>query len=90
MTSLSFNITNESICDSIFENSTNEPNQEFEKIINGLQGYVIWGILFEAIAVLGFIGNFSIILVLKYEPISSLTILLIALAVKKFTINYLI
>ncbi|RNA14368.1 FMRFamide receptor [Brachionus plicatilis] len=58
------------------------PAIEYEEIINGLQGYILWGIIFVIIAFLGLIGNIITIIVLKKEPIlTNLNILLIALAI---------
>jgi hypothetical protein len=56
--------------------------QEYESIINGIQGYILWGIVFVFIAFLGCIGNIVTIIVLKRDPImTTLNILLIALAI---------
>jgi hypothetical protein len=55
---------------------------EYESIIYGTHGYVLWGIVFVAIAFFGCIGNVLTIIVLKSEPvISTLNVLLIALAI---------
>lgn len=54
----------------------------YESIINGQQGYILWGIVFVIIVILGCIGNILTIIVLKREAIvSTLNILLIALAI---------
>lgn len=59
-----------------------QPTYEYEKIINGVQGYILWGIVFVIIAFLGLIGNIITIIVLKKESITTnLNILLIALAI---------
>lgn len=59
-----------------------QSNLEYETIINGKQGYVLWGIVFVLIAFLGCIGNIVTIIVLKRDPImTTLNILLIALAI---------
>ena len=61
-----------------------QANNEYEMIITGSQGYFIWGILFVVITILGFIGNIITIIVLKREPVmSTLTVLLIALSVRR-------
>jgi hypothetical protein len=55
---------------------------EYESIIYGQHGYIIWGVVFVLIAFLGCIGNILTILVLKRDSIvSTLNILLIALAI---------
>ena len=55
---------------------------EYEKIVNGKQGYILWGIVFVLVAFIGSIGNIITIIVLRRDPImSTLTILLIALAI---------
>ena len=55
---------------------------EYESIIYGKHGYILWGIVFVIIAFLGCIGNVLTIIVLKRESIiSTLNILLIALAI---------
>jgi hypothetical protein len=55
---------------------------EYESIIYGTHGYVLWGIVFVAIAFFGCIGNVLTIIVLRSDPvISTLNVLLIALAV---------
>ncbi len=60
----------------------NGHNSEFDHIINGKQGYLLWGIAFVLIAYLGCIGNILVIIVLRKDPImSTLTYLLIALAI---------
>lgn len=59
-----------------------QSNFEYESIVNGPQGYLLWGIVFVFIAFLGCIGNIITIIVLKRDPImTSLNILLIALAI---------
>lgn len=59
-----------------------QPTYEYERIINGKQGYILWGIVFVIIAFLGLIGNIITIIILKKEPIiTKLNILLIALAI---------
>lgn len=59
-----------------------QPAFEYEQIINGAQGFILWGIVFVIIAFLGLIGNIITIIVLKKEPIlTNLNILLIALAI---------
>lgn len=56
--------------------------QQYESIVNGTQGYVLWGIVFVFIAFLGCIGNIVTIIVLKRDPqMTTLNILLIALAI---------
>ena len=58
-----------------------ENELEFEKIVNGLHGYVLWGIIFILLTIFGIIGNVLTILVLRRDPNRSpLTILLMALA----------
>nr|QVK45707.1 G protein-coupled receptor [Proales similis] len=58
-----------------------QSSMEFEVIIYGPQGFVLWGVVFVLIAALGCIGNVLTIVVLKRDPMmSTLTILLIALA----------
>lgn len=60
----------------------NSEFQEYESIVNGTQGYILWGIVFVLIAFLGCIGNIVTIIVLKRDPImTTLNILLIALAI---------
>ena len=55
---------------------------EYESIINGTQGYILWGVVFVLVAYLGCIGNLLTIIVLRRDPVAStLTYLLIALAV---------
>lgn len=55
---------------------------EYDSIISGTQGYILWGIVFVFIAFLGCIGNIVTIIVLKRDPImTTLNILLIALAI---------
>lgn len=59
-----------------------QSNYEYEAIVNGPQGYLLWGIVFVLIAFLGCIGNIVTIIVLKRDPImTTLNILLIALAI---------
>ncbi|CAF1040047.1 unnamed protein product, partial [Brachionus calyciflorus] len=78
---ISINSSDTSHCDS---NDLNvyQPTYEYEKIINGKQGYILWGIVFVIIAFLGLIGNIFTIMVLKREAVvSTLNTLLIALAI---------
>lgn len=58
------------------------PEEEFHRIVDGPQGYLLWGILFVILTIFGTIGNIITIIVLRRDPIISvLNILLIALAV---------
>lgn len=67
---------------SSYESTILQSNLEYEAIINGTQGYILWGIVFVLIACLGCIGNIVTIIVLKRDPImTTLNILLIALAI---------
>jgi len=60
----------------------NEKTEEFERIVDGTQGYILWGVVFVIITIFGTIGNMLTIIVLYRDPITStLNILLIALAV---------
>jgi hypothetical protein len=55
---------------------------EYEQIINGVQGYILWGVVFVLVAFFGCICNIITIIVLRRDPImSTLTTLLIALAI---------
>lgn len=55
---------------------------QYESIVNGRQGYALWGIVFVLIAFLGCIGNIVTIIVLKRDTMmNTLNILLIALAI---------
>jgi hypothetical protein len=59
-----------------------ETDSEYERIINGKPGYILWGVLFVLLTIFGNIGNIVTIIVLKRDPIiSTLTILLIGLAI---------
>ena len=59
-----------------------ENDSEFERIVNGKPGFILWGIIFVLLTLFGNIGNIVTIIVLKREPImSTLTILLIGLAI---------
>jgi hypothetical protein len=61
---------------------SNANDTEYERIINGDPGYVIWGTVFVILTVIGNIGNIITIIILKRDPIiSTLTILLIGLAI---------
>ena len=54
----------------------------YETIINGVQGYYLWGVVFVLIAYLGCIGNTIIILALRKDPVkTTLSYLLISLSV---------
>ena len=51
-------------------------------IVNGTQGYILWGIVFVIITVFGTVGNIITIIVLRRDPIMTvLNTLLIALAI---------
>lgn len=51
-------------------------------IVNGRQGYILWGIVFVIITLFGTIGNILTIIVLRRDPIMTvLNTLLIALAI---------
>jgi hypothetical protein len=69
------------VCDYVgFHNARNL--SEYEQIINGKQGFIIWGIIFVVVTFLGSIGNILTIIVLRHDQVmSTLTILLIALAI---------
>ena len=61
---------------------SNEFDSEYEQIVNGKPGYILWGIVFVLLTIIGNIGNVITIIILKRDPIiSTLTILLIGLAV---------
>ena len=61
---------------------SNVNDTEYERIINGDPGYVIWGTVFVILTIIGNIGNIITIIILKRDPIiSTLTILLIGLAI---------
>ncbi len=69
----------------LFEHKGKESNEhsvsQYEVIINGKQGYILWGIVFVLVAYLGCVGNVVVIVVMKKYSNTTLTILLIALAV---------
>ncbi len=62
--------------------NSSEHDSEYERIVNGEPGFILWGIVFVLLTIFGNIGNIIIIVVLKRESVmSTLTILLIGLAI---------